>query len=421
MSESATQATPIEPVNATSTSTNPVEKPARSTTDPRESRFEDVISQINQKYGGDPNEFKSLGEITQKVENEAKPKANSVKTQVGDADDGKLQRRGSNNPEKTGLHEDSQPEITQKPPQKEKLKVGEEEFELDQEQLKRFAQKGIFYDKKGIDISKKERQIQEWQAQKTQDDKHKQEFFTSLGENPGQVLEGIFGPQIFEKMKPWAAQKVQKEMEYEQNPQLAAIDRERQGREAAEARAAQYEQQIRQQQVTEQASQLEQQYSQTIMQALQEQGIPRTDFTAAEMASHMDRAASRNMQYTPQQLAQIVREDNATRIKSMTDAYVSQINEARKSNDLDTIVNTGGKIVEMFGEPLMYAVAKYHLAKLQKGQPQQPKTILDTPKTQAQPERKGWGKNGRQYMSEDEFADMRRKIARGEMDPPAGW
>lgn len=421
MSEVATNTpTAIEPVNATATGTVPVEEGGRATS-PMEKSFEDVISRLNKKHAAPERGEKSLSDIVQRVEDEAKGKAPAAKEFAADRGKPATQRSVQAVPKPGDGETDPDGEANKPAETKEKYKVGDQEYELSREQAKRFTQKGIALEKRVIDIQKAERQAQEWQAQKAQEEQQKQQFFAQLAEDPGQTLEKLFGPEIFEKMKPWAAGRVQKEMEYEANPHLAAIEQERQARAAAEAKLQQYEQQQQQQQIQQESAKLEQTFSKLIMDSLQESGIPRTDFTAAEMATHIDRAASRGIDYTPQQLAQIVREDNTVRIRALTDGFTSQIAEARKNNDMNSIVGIGEQVVEMFGEPLMYAMAKYHLAKLQRGQPTQPKQVLDTPKAQTQPERKGWGENGKQYMSEDKYAEMRRKIARGEIQPPPGW
>lgn len=414
----------IAPVNATSTGTVPApvaepaagDKPKRgAATSPMESKLSDVIGQINQKYGGDPNEFKSFGEITDEVQaRESKP-AQKAPPPVKEAKaDFKPPVDKVPPPQEGEVPPPVEPKMT-------RVKVEGKEYELTPEQLTRFAQKGIHYEKKGVDISMKERQLQEKEHTIQQSEAQKQAFFDQLANDPGGTLEAIFGPQVFDKLKPWAAGKVQKEMEYEQNPHLKQIDDERMAREKTEAELQSYRDREKQQQIDQQSQQLERQFSETITKALQESGLPRTDFTAAEMAAHIERAGERGITYTPEQLAQIVKEDNTLRIRAMTDSLVQGITEARSSKDDATIVKLGQQAVEMFGEPVMYAISKYHLAQLRNRAPQQPRQILETPRVKTQESNKGWGENGKQYMSEEKYAEMRGKIARGEMEPPPGW
>lgn len=404
-----------------------------------EAKLLDVMNAVNKKYGGDPNEFSSLSKIVQKVETEAKeapkekpkepagthavgavskkdePSARKDFIQQGLKDDGQENGEGGE-----GKNPQSLREPAPKPPQKEKLKVGDQEIELDPEQVKRFAQKGVHYEKRAVDFQKREQAIAQKEAEIAQAAQRQELILKALSENPGQTLEELFGQEAFEKLKPWAAQKVQREMEYEQNPQLRQVEQLQQERDAAIAQLQGQQQQQQEQQVSEQSRQYAAQFESTIVKALQEEGIPRTDFSAAEMAGHMSRALARGIDLNPQQLAQITREDNTIRVQAAASGYAQKIEECRKVGDTDGIVHWGSKAVELFGEPLMYAMAKYHLAKIQKQAPQQPKQILDAPKVNLEAPKKT-----RQYMTEDQAKDLRKQIVarmeRGEDVPENIW
>lgn len=427
MSETAT---PIEPVNATSTNVDVTPEPvaekkaspkkaskAQRAVTPMESRFEDVIGEINAKYGGDKNEFRSVSEIVEDVE-----KASKLEDEKKQGE--KLEKENPPQETREEIRQKVQRSEKEGEPTsrlKEKLKVGQEEFELDPEQIKRFAQKGIYYEKKGVEAAKQQKALEQKAEALSQKEAQIESFLKAVTQNPGELLEQILGEQAFEKIKPWAVSKVQKEMQFEENPHLRAVEEAQLRAQKAQAELENFKKSQQEKLVSEQSAKIAENFQKTILDALNEQGIPRTDFTAAEMAAHMARALDRNYEYTPQQLAQIVREDNTVRIRALSDTIVNQIETARKNNDLDSVIKCGEKAVELFGEPLMYAIAKYHLAKMQRGSPQQPKQVLETPKTLKEDLKNSWGKNGRQYMSEDEYSDMRRKIARGEIEPPPGW
>lgn len=439
MSQAA--ATPIEPVNATSTGTSPQAQPNEphsGHTSPMEAKLLDVMNAVNKKYGGDPNEFSSLSKITQKVEAEAKEAPPAQKKEpVGTHAVGAVSKKeapnakdiaqegleaGGKEHEEGARQKDAQPlqEPALKPPQKEKLKVGDQELELDAEQIKRFAQKGVHYEKRAVDFQKREQAIAQKEAEVAQAAQRQELILKALSENPGQTLEELFGQEAFERLKPWAAQKVQKEMEFEQNPQLRQIEQERSARVAAEQQLHQIQAAQQEQAVAEQSRIEGQKFSEIIVQALQQEGVPRTDFAAAEMAGHMSRALARNIELNPQQLAQITREDNTIRVQAAANGYAQKIEECRKAGDQEGVVHWGTKAVELFGEPLMYAMAKYHLAKIQKQAPQQPKQILDAPKVNLEaPKRKS------QYMTEDQAKEARKQIVarmeRGEDVPENIW
>jgi hypothetical protein len=112
----------------------------------------------------------------------------------------------------------------------------------------------------------------------------------------------------------------------------------------------------------------------------------------------------------------LVKEDNNLRVSSLTHVYVSQIEDAKKRGDIAAVESLGEQLVGVLGEPVMYAIGKYHLAKMQRGQPAVPKQILDTPKVPTKQATKP-----RAYMSEDEYAaERKRRVAameRGESVP----
>lgn len=372
---------------------NETPQPAKGTS-PMEDTLSRVMGEVSAKYGGGPNEFKSFGEIADKVTKEsaapAKPEAKPAAEPKPEA-------------------KEQSPEPEAKPPTKEKLKVGEQEFELDADQVKRFAQKGIYYEKKNADITRRERAVEEREAQSSKSNDQGKAIMEALAKDPGGTLEYLFGDRnkAFEAIKPWAEQVVTKEMEYEQNPHQKMIDEANARAERAERAIREREEAQQKQEIDSQTKTYEEQYVKTILSALEQAGIPKTDFAAAEMAGHMQRALARGIEYTPQQLAQIVREDNTVRIRALTQSLSTGILEANKSGDVDTVVKMGEQAVELLGEPLMFAIAKYHLAKLSKGQPIQPKTIFETPRVPVegeQPKRRG-------YMSEDDFAAERRRRA----------
>lgn len=427
-------AAPISPVIATpggnGQPTAAPAAPARSkATSPMEAKLLEVMGQVNEKHGGDRNEFKSLGEITDQVLEAEKPKPKPAKP----ADPSKTAAEGLELGEQ-GVKAAPKPgEPPPKPVQpKEKLQVDGKELELEPDQVKRLAQKGIHWEKRSVEVVKAEQAAAAKAQAADQIIAQRDQFLKNLGENPGELLEAMFGPQVFDKIKPWAAGRVQKEMDYEQNPQQKAIDEANARAAAAEAQLNQRQQQEQQAQQSKEEKQYVESSQKLIMDALKEAGVPSegVDFAAAEMAGHMSRALARNIEFTPQQLANLVKEDNTTRVKWQVGLLSNRVLEAQKANDTDSILKHGQQLVEMFGEPLMYAIAKFHLAKLGRGDNPQaagqqpsaklPAPILEQPRPEA-PGQKGWGKNGRQYMTEDEFRETRQKIARGEMEPPPGW
>ena len=303
---------------------------------------------------------------------------------------------------------EAQNDQTKEPPKKQKYVFEGKEVEVDEEHAKRLVQKGMLFDKKGFEIAKYERGLKEKAAQVEQQEQQVAQLLGDLKEHGLHVLEEIAGPEKLRQMaEQWLRPKIEREMLPPEQQQQLTLQEEN-------ARLKQQIQQ-RQQQEQMQAQELETQqwienYNQTIVKALQIGGVPRTDFTAAEMASWMQRGLDKNIEYTPEQLAGLVKQDNIVRVGSLTEHYVKEIEAGRTAGDSSRVVKSGEALVQLLGEPVMFAIGKYYLARTKGAQPVQPKQILETPKAVRnngeEPQKK------RHYLSEDEVvAERKRRVA----------
>lgn len=302
---------------------------------------------------------------------------------------------------------EAQNEQPKEPPKKQKYVFEGKEIEVDDEHAKRLVQKGMLFDKKGFEIAKYERGLKEKAAQVEQQEQQIAQLMGDLKEHGLAVLEELAGPEKLRQMaEQWLRPRIEREMlPPEQQQQLSLQEENARLRQMIEQRQ-QAELQHRQELETQQWIE---NYNQTIVKALQLGGVPRTDFTAAEMATWMQRGLDKNIEYTPEQLAGLVKQDNIMRVGSLTEHYVREIEEGRKAGDSSRVVKSGEALVELLGEPVMFAIGKYYLARTKGSQPAQPKQILDTPKVVRngeEPQKK------RHYLSEDEVvAERKRRVA----------
>lgn len=291
-------------------------------------------------------------------------------------------------------------------PQKRKFKVDGEEIELDDETAARYTQKGIMLEKRGAEISREKRALQEQFAQVEQLKGQIHSFMESLEKDPVRYLVSKLGEdKAREIMEPFLAEKVREELLPEHEKVVLS---ERRAREKAEAELKQIRDSQNQEKMTKEEAQHLDGYKRLIIDALSIGGVPKTDFTAAEMANYIRRAEERNIQYTPEQLSTLVREDNVMRVNSLVGQYTSQVEAARKSGDKATVLKAGQALADMLGENVVHALAKYHLEKSRGVQPTVPKKTLDSPKLKEDPTK---SRKGAYAMTEDEFREERKRRA----------
>jgi hypothetical protein len=308
-------------------------------------------------------------------------------------------------------------EGAEKPPvHKHKLKVGDEELELDEESMKRWAQKGIHYEKKNYNTAKAEKEVKAKAEALAAKEAEVAEVYEALqSESAFEILEKKHGKaKARELAEKYLRPQVMEELE------LAEMTPDQKRAYIAEQKAAELQKKIddgekakEQEHLSAEEQKWTKHYQDTIIKALDSGGVPKTDFSVAEMAAWIRRGKAQKVDYTPEQLANLVKQDNIVRVDALTENYVNQINEAKKSGDQDSIVKAGEALVELLGEPVMYALAKYHLAKTNSVHKSLPTQTVDTPKVDVSAPKK--------KLTWDEERDLFRKraaaLARGENPP----
>lgn len=281
---------------------------------------------------------------------------------------------------------------------KQKVEYNGKEYELDADQQKRFMQKGIMHDLKHRDFAAKTKEVEAREQAAIQREKSAQAIF----ERGLDAIAEVKGEEEARKMaEAFLRPRIEREMLPEQERQLLDIQTRA---ERAEKALADRDQRDQQRDIDSKVDGHLQHFQKIIVEALDKTGVPKDTRSAREMAEWIERGIEKGIDYSPDQLAEFVREDNVVRVQALTQHYVSQIEAAKKAGDSEAIVKAGESLVGILGEPVMHAIGKYHLAKIQKGQPKTAPQILDTPKVKPPEQKKRGG-----YMTEDEFAAKRKQ------------
>lgn len=364
-----------------------------------ESKVEETLWRVNNPTAEETQEVASINSIIDKAQADA---AKGSKEAYGD---GKTAQRTSNESEKPEAPEQGQEQGSQK----EKYVFEGKEIEIDPKDRARYVQKGMLLDKKGYEIAKADRELKAGHAEVQQMKQELTQLLESIKANPFELVLKQQGPEAARQAaEQFLLPHVQREM---MDPQERAIHDANERAQRAEQRIAAWEAEQQEAKLNQQAEGFKDQFAKTIHAALQENGVPPNDFTAAEMAQIMSLGLQKDIEYTPQQLATVVKQNNIERVSALNKVHVAEIQEGRKTNDVNRILKAGEALVALHGEPVMYAIGKYYLAKARGGQPPAPKTILDTAKLKAPDAPTLSPKNGKHYVTEDDVkAERMRRV-----------
>jgi hypothetical protein len=120
-------------------------------------------------------------------------------------------------------------------------------------------------------------------------------------------------------------------------------------------------------------------YQKTILEALDTEGLPRTEFTGRRMVDLMAKNVQLGFDLSAKQIAQLVRED-----------YLKEIKVVLGATDGDTML-------KLMGDDIANKLRKADLARLRAGIPNVPKPVIETPQAGQQEK-----KNGK-FISMDEL------------------
>ena len=328
---------------------------------------------------------------------------------------------GSDTKEEAPKPEPTEQEKQAKAAARRKLKVDQQEFEVDEAQFERLAQKGAHWERRSAEVVKRERQI----AQMAHEAATEKERYNTLMENIGKdpvaaLLEYHKGDEakVRQAIEPFILQKVREELEDEANPHQKAIREANRKAELAQKELENFRNTEKQTKETAERNGLIQHYNKVIINTLDASGLPKTERSVKTLADLMSKAASAGMEYSPEQLADLVREEYIGDIQQVCGNLYKAALEAKKTQNEGQLIKIGDSIRQMFGDDLALALRLSDLARLKSSNGGIPRTqVLETPRmrqTQTAPKS--------QYMDWDQYAEERKQRAaalqRGEQVKP---
>lgn len=245
----------------------------------------------------------------------AKTGATIPTTPKGEAAPKTMTRKAEPTPEpKAPVQEPPKPVEEMTPAERKvwKLKADGEEFEFDatdEEAVKREIMKS-----RGADKRFKEAAAFRQQA----------ETFFSMLKDPAQLEKVLADPRIGVDVKKWAEEYVWKQIEESQlTPEQKAQrdkdrDYERLKRQEDDEKLTKVEREKQQRQAGYESN-----YEKTIMKALELKGVPKDQYTVMKMADYMIAAVKKGYDLSPDEVADLVKQDNAHYFK----AHTSEMNE----------------------------------------------------------------------------------------------
>lgn len=320
---------------------------------------------------------------------------------------------------------DDKKEVAEDPEGKgrEKYVIDGKDIWLDKDTARQLIQKSGAANKRLYQLSEEKKQVSAMAEKAEAALARAEQIFELLSTDPVRALKMVHGDddgKIRQSIEPYLADRIREELEDEKNPHNKLLRDEKRARETAEARLAEIEQGKQQEAQQKQHQGLVDHYNKQIIEALELGGMPKNERTAAKMADVMYKAAKRNIEYKPEQVAELVKNDYIEDIGFFAGEIAKQADEAHKAGDMKTLLAVGEQLETILGRSVAMALRRFDLAKLKSGQPNVPRPVVETPKV-AQKERQNGGK--RHYMSEDEYAAERKRraqaIDRGE--PIADW
>lgn len=318
-----------------------------------------------------------------------------------EVDDAGMLKRAVDNAQK---EVPTQPQAKKAAPEKKTLTVDRAPVEMSEEDRDRWAQKGIANEKRWVEIAREKKTLQQQAERVGQLEQKLQGMIEAFEERPMDVLVHRHGREGARKfVEPFLAEEIKAEMMPEHERALRARDQEIALLKGRLGQTAQTEAQ------TAHAKQVEaevQGFSNIIIKALNEVGIPKTDFTAAEMADHMHRAMLNKIEYTPERLASLVREDNILRVAALTEQFSKYAEHCYKEQNWQGVIAAGEAMEDILGAIVVKTLRYLDLSRLKAGQPMVPQQILETPRATQD----GSGEK-KPYMTEDEYATERRRRA----------
>jgi len=316
--------------------------------------------------------------------------------------------------EKEGIHAEEKP--APKPKVKKKFVVDkkEVELELDDAETDKYIQKALAADKRFAEARKREQELESI-ATKIHRERQELEQFMAALDDDGSAMEILLkklGPQRMRQLaEDFLAPVVQEEILREKNPleyELKKTQKELEQERKEKAARIEAEKRAKfESEVNELKTKTAQEYEGMIVKAIEGGFLPKNERSIAQFADYMRKLVERGQEVTEESLnyiARSVKEDKIDDIRWLVSGFTEMAKKATEAKDDNQLIKIGGELTAMLGEDVVNLIRRSDLAKIRAGQPNIPKQIFETPKTQLKtaPEKP---------MSPDEWRDEVRQRA----------
>jgi hypothetical protein len=270
--------------------------------------------------------------------------------------------------------------------QKRKIVVDKQEFELTDEQLIRFAQKGAYADKELMARAKERKELQSLKSELLQQQQRLEEFWGAFENDPfGTIRKHVKNQDVLRsQVEPWVLE--QYEYDHMDPKEKAALE--------AKKEAERYKQELenikksQEEQAFNQAQEEQRQiFEQLIIKGLQAGGIAKTPKTVGAFANYLSQAIEAGHEINEDMMGRIanaIKEDTIVDNRELLHSYLQQAKAMEAAKDDTGLIALGKEISSIYGEELVKIIRKTDLAGLRAGQPSVPKVeTVDTPKATA--------------------------------------
>lgn len=290
------------------------------------------------------------------------------------------------------------------------LKVDGREIEMDEDQITRFATKGVAAEKRFAEASKimkdietRAKQIEERENKLSEREKRYQ------GDVPDwdYLIEQSSGDPkklalVREKAENWLIEQIKMDGA---SPEQQEALRTRQENERLRKENEDFKNQKKKEELDSLTQKHREAFETNIIQALDMSGLPPTENNVRKMADLMIKSVKGKYNIAPEQLAQMVKQDLISDNKAIAGDYADNIVAAYKAKDTERLLMLAKNLEELYPESLFQALRAIDLTRLSSAQPHMPKQPLPTPETKQPNETKAYP------MTWEQEIEHRKKVA----------
>lgn len=300
-------------------------------------------------------------------------------------------------------------EVVQKEESKEtpkKFKVFKEngqEYEVDEENYHRLAQKSFAAEKRMWE-AKEARKAIDSDRVKLAEERAKMEAFKKM--TPSQRFDAMLGEleenpemskEFRDKLEDFLYAKLKEDEEHPEIKKRKEIERENKRlKDQMESEKKAKEDAVK----AEQVKQYKIQYQKTIVDALDMSGLPKNEWNVKHIADLMYNAAKQNITLTPEMLSQKLKEDRIDNVRAMSGDMATKLIDAHKAKNYPEVLKIGERLTEMFGEDMLNALRRLDLTMTSSSVPSIPEPAVPTPQLNGTKDSKPYAVSWDKYQDE---------------------